>query len=86
MYLFTFAKRVKVTKQHILISVSPCYLNHTVNFFLVGNQSTESTCSSDIDEKTLLRIEHATSQVKNKWFNNSTSPFKPLDLRDTEVV
>ena len=86
-YVFVhFRQKGKVTKQHILIGVSPYYLNHTVNFSVVGNQSTQSTYSSDIDEKTLLRIEHATTQVKDKWFNNSNSRFKSLDLHDTEVV
>ena len=52
---------------------------------LLRGRKPEYTDSSEI-EKTLLGIERAASHVKDKWFNNSTSPFKPLDLHGTEIV
>ena len=52
---------------------------------LLRGRKPEYTDSSKI-EKTLLGIERAASHVKDKWFNNSTSPFKPLDLHGTEIV
>ena len=75
-----FHHKGKVAKQHMLITVSPILPKPPCQ--LLRGRKPEYTKH----RFEWLRIEHAAAQVKDKWFSNSTSPFKPLDWHGTEIV